>query len=382
MERRNFVRNLGLTALGISSFPSLAFNLPSNRTNYLIAGWVTTAITIAKIAISASEMFKGTSSNGISDIQILMLENISKQLKVVQDGITTIIEDLAEIKSLIGELPQKVVEELLQKKLQGNITTFDELMKTYANYGENKEKFLQEHSDEVKSLTDKIRENRSVLMDYDNYLNIPLLATALYMEYNCMQLISEQKERILPVIEKYKSYFQSLLYNTDSANLELIIQDIRKKRNEIISQANETHFFEASVNHYMSGFYRIRTGFYKFSSVPDFVFENNEIEDLLKLGLISNNERIHEVDVEIKNRYYARVGGSGTDWNPNRQPGVPGLLDWKPASSFINYEDLKKNIETNKIELQDSIKLETLKLYTAVSCFHSGNRALNFCNSF
>lgn len=383
MERRNFIKNVSLTTIGISSFPSLAFNLPTNKTNYYTYGWVTTAITIAKIAISASEMFKGTSSDGISDIQILMLENISKQLKVVQDGINTIIEDIAEVKSLIGELPQQVVQELLQKKIQGNITTFDELMKTYVNYGNDKTKFISNHQNEVEDLIKSIRDNRNVLMKYENYLNIPLLSTALYMEYNCMQLIDEKTERILPVIETYKSYFTNSLYGSNKNNLEFLIKNIRQARTDYLIVANETQHFECRVHPWSSGHahWYIRSGFYKFSSELNYDYEKEQVEELISLGLITNKERVNTVSLS----HQSRMGrATPATWSGNVKPDgyINPHEERKSVSSLPVYNDFIKKCESKKVEIQEKINFETLKLYTAVSCFHSGNRALNFCNSF
>ena len=338
--------------------------------------WFSTAVTITKFAISASSLFKGTSSNGISKIQIQMLENISKQLDVIQDGIKQILNELEDVKQLIGEIPKKVVQELIKKQLQGNINSYDELIRKYGRYlGSKKQRkiFIKDEKQNILNLITDIRTNRNILINDSSYLNIPLISTALYMEYNLMRMVNESDESILTIIESYKNYFTKMLY-TNESSLETYIKSVRSNRVALVKKANETHFFEKKVSDWGYGHWHIRMGFYRFYSTPQLDFERERVKDLTLLGLIKKDEITHKVNYEIKSRmprWYAAtydnsLNGAGK----------------KLTRNFENYSNFVNNVKKETTRRQDKIRLETMRLYSAVSCYHAGNRALSFCQIF
>lgn len=383
-NRRKFLKDITLLTGGLIAVPNIVLGKNIYHNLFLPPPTsVGTAISIAQFALSSSKLFQGASTSGISELQIKMLENISRQLNVLQETLTLILENLNEVKTLINNLPVAVVNELTTANIRGNIHSFDEIMRVFANYKGKKKKFIQQNGKEIQKLIESVRKNRNVLMNYDNYLNIPVMSSALYIEYNCMNLIDEKEERIIEAIRTYSHYFKRVLYNSPNS-LEKEISLIRQNRTKLCEEISQTKLFNAYIpSSFGYGWHYLINGQYSFSinnSISD--AEKGTINELIALGLINNNEMLVALKAEIK---YAKNGTKFTQQIYDVGAKVESAALFTNLQSVTSLPTLTN--EENRInnlskKMNEQINLTTNQLYSAVSCMYSGNRSLNFCQQF
>lgn len=351
-----------------------------------------TALSIAQFALGAGKLFQGSSSSGVSTIQIKMLQNISNQLEVMQREIVLILSDLEKIKEAIGEIPAATVQELKQMELQGNISHYDELMQTFVRYRLNSREFLRDQArkKELDELLVKIRSNRTTLTNYTQYLHVPVLSSAAYMEFNCLQMLGDSPLRIAEAMTAYARYFKRVLFEGEGSLVKQI-ERIRTDRQTLLSKARnpkgiEAHIFNPRADYGFHFFVTADTNTdVSFKKDETGGYEQNErVGELIKLGLITNDERW----VSLKSTYSPIMSGNHTTIvaTPTRltlDPSLQTLMgNPRGITSLPTFSAAVEQLNTSTTALEREINLATNRLYSSTSCYFAGNRALNFCLQF
>ncbi|MEP2988473.1 MAG: hypothetical protein ABJN65_05895 [Parasphingorhabdus sp.] len=340
------------------------------------AEWITTAITVVKFAISASEMFKKTPTSNSNRVLLRMIGNLSRQLDLIQSGMQLILKDIAEVRALIGDLPTAVVDELSTANLQGAVVAYKELLGVRSEYKNNERKFRRERSAEINTLIDQIRQHRNILISYENTLNVPILATALSIEYGAMMLAGESENRIRPVMSTYSDYFRRVLYDKEGS-LEDQIKDLRigieEERAKLFKPSHESvrnRRWQRTDYYYMNFGYSMYRG--------ELIEITPPIEELISLGLIDKRERRLNVSIVEKTKFSSRntnAVGSGpmVEWT------VPRV---RPARSFPTRTARNQQIKAERDAIDKKHNANIDRLYASVSAMHAGSRALSFTQRF
>jgi hypothetical protein len=305
----------------------------------------------------------------------------------MQDELTVIISELNEIKNILGMIPENVVNELTTKNIQGDIKAFEEIMRVYIKNQNDKPKFLSEHKPEVEGLIKSIRDHRNVLIQYNNYLNIPILASAVFIEHSCMRLIDETEDRIESAMLTYKEYFNNILYKGPT-NLKTRIIQLRKERILIDSQINSKTFWLCQIPYgKQAQMQYLVAGQISFNHAYDYEENQQKVDELLRLGLIFDNERKINVSDSIvaitspqRNMNYGPIHKKNVK---NKQIENNQILE---SNSFVEklpvYQSEIVRIKKLAESLKDNLNLNTAQIYSASACFHAGYRALLFCQQF
>lgn len=378
--RRDFLRK----AVGGAT----AILLPWNNASALDPATVGTAIQIMKFGVDAAKLFQGTSANDMDEVLFHMLDNINRHLKTIQDSITLVLEKLDEVKRLIGEVPSAVVQELSTSGVHGSVRAYGELLRLRAEYGKDEERFLKERSAEARSLLEKIRSNRNVLMNYPNHVNVPVLATALHIEYGCMRLIKETDEPFVAMAETYRDYFKKMLFG--SGGMQERIKALRNERTEVLKNMDKPQFEVMRVNDagIGYGYWNANIGFSMFTTVPlDDVKPTVPLDDvkpevleLIQLGLIDPDERELSVRKVSEMRFPCRpVAIHTVEFDGTRK--TLGVNEKSVKAAPLRSARLA-TLEQNRKAHEDTHNLAVMRLYAAVSGMHAGNRALNFTLQF
>ncbi|WP_455286545.1 hypothetical protein [Cupriavidus necator] len=367
-RRRRLMQGGVLSVLALAVRPNLALaQVPPQ------AGM---AITLGQMALGAAKLFQRTSVSNTDEIIIRMLDNISRQLNVIQSGITLVADRIEEVRQLVETLPSEVVQELSKAQLRGYILAYDELLRTRANYGKDRKAFIRERTPEVKALIQNIQVSRNVLINYPNQLNTPVLAAALNVEYGCMRLIDESDNVIVPMTGTYQAYFKSALFDTNHGVTNRIAE-LRKARRDALTKGEAPQFAVGRSISWGYGYWLINIGYAKLDAslitTPD-----EAAAELLALGLISADERHITVVDKRELRYPSR--NTESLCNPVRL-NVP-LNGCVPVGQFPTQDALVKNREAARAGLEHEVNSLTDKLYVAVSNYHAGVRALNFTQQF
>lgn len=94
---------------------------------------VSTVLMILQAVGALATLFgpKGPSLVDLANAQMTMLENISAQIKLVNDGIIGILSRLDEFERLIGELPDRTANAKALATLKGSLQLFNEDVATH-----------------------------------------------------------------------------------------------------------------------------------------------------------------------------------------------------------------------------------------------------------
>ncbi|WP_454740285.1 hypothetical protein [Cupriavidus necator] len=367
-RRRRLLQGGALSVLAMAARPNLVLAQ--------VPPAVGMAVTLGQMALGAAKLFQRTSVSNTDEIIIRMLDNISRQLNVIQGGITLIAVRIEEVRELVEALPSEVVQELSKAQLRGYIVAYGELLRTRENYGKNRKAFIRERTPEVKALIQNIQVSRNVLINYPNQLNIPVLAAALNIEYGCMRLIDESDNVIVPMTGTYQAYFKSALLDP-SHGVTKRIAELRKARRDVLTNGQAPQLAVGRLLNSGYGWWVANTGYAELNASLDMTADE-QVAELLALGLISADERHITVVDKRDLRYPGRTTGSIC--NPIRVGGQPnGCI---PITQFPTQDELVSNREAARAGLERDVNSLTDKLYVAVSNYHAGVRALNFTQQF
>lgn len=333
-----------------------------------------TAWTIAQVGMGAAKLFSKTSPSNTGAIQIALLHNISKQLRELQSGIAEIARDIVNVKKLIGGIPEAVVQELGKKSIEGNLIAYDELLGLYATYKGNDKKFLQERRGKIEALLAMVTTNRQLLMGYQNYLNLPFIATALNIEYTLMRMLGESAVAIKPIMTSYAGYFKRLLLD-EPGSLRTVIADLRVERIKELARADKSTFAANRISYtFGHGWWNWRAGSLQYRTNFEAITDDT-VYELHKMGLLNPDERPVTVLWALDTRVPRHVQGVHAEW-----PVTP--TGWAPITSFPTDGERKVQEDERVKLMKESLDLNFEKIVAAVACYHSGVRGLNFCQQF
>ena len=122
-------------------FLRLMFSLPvasglALRPRSAISIDFATGLAIANSALSAARLFgpSGGSVAELLNLQTQLLNELSQQISALNKGIVLIVDQLEDIRGLIGKVPESTVFELYRNRLAGITVLYRESMELYSDY--------------------------------------------------------------------------------------------------------------------------------------------------------------------------------------------------------------------------------------------------------
>lgn len=193
-----------------------------------------TAITAAQTAVSVVRMLQGGSDSGaLAQLQIEMLNAISRQLTAISDGIKTILENVERLEGLVLEVPKATVAELYAAKILGAQSRYVQLMKTYnldlIKFGI--EGAQERNSERIES---KVLSNMNeAITDLTGYTSstalTPVIAAAAFVHVHASIMANANSSLVIPQLQTYAEWLSSALA---PANPNSIVSSlVRAKQN-------------------------------------------------------------------------------------------------------------------------------------------------------
>jgi hypothetical protein len=175
-----------------------------------------TAITAAQTAMSVVRMLQGGSdSSALVQLQIEMLNAISRQLTAISDGIKTILENVERLEGLVLEVPKATVAELYTAKILGAQSRYVQLMKTY---NLDLTKFGIEGAQERNSerIDSKVLSNlNEAITDLTGYTSstalTPVIAAAAFVHVHASIMANAKSSLVVPQLQTYVEWLASAL---------------------------------------------------------------------------------------------------------------------------------------------------------------------------
>ncbi len=367
---------------------------------------------LIKIGIAIYQMFAEGSSDNTTNLQVELLRNISHKIDLVNENIKILLKEVADLKKMIGELPQWIIEEDKGAEILSFIDTYKqrlialteeknaliekypnkEIETTWIEYikGESaKSKFLKAQSRLLESFLDRqknsfidisqrIENHRNLLSKSENYINVNILSLACYIEYDCLKnYLKRDQFMIITMLKEYITYFEKMLFSDNSFSLKSKIKIYENQRNqkiEEISNINSYHGIATSNQGTQAGaleLYNIKLEENK--SHPEY---NNQLE-LYKNGVI-NKDDFFLMLIKGHSRQYLE-GRAFLIENPKISRNGTyiggGMISINFAQRRFNSNDINNTI----LDLQEDLELKTYRLISAKATYASGLRALNFC---
>lgn len=341
-----------------------------------VSGTVGTAIALGQLAIGAAKLFQGSSTSSNDDVIIKMLANVSKQLHVITDGLEVVAQRIEEVRKIVIDLPDAVVQELTRAELRGATRGYSEILRTRQRYGKNKRDFLKEQSTSVRNLIENIKARRQVLAGYPSSINVPVMAAALSIEYGARRLIGDSEQAIASMAQAYAIYFETALYKKDDG-LKDHISRIRQARFDKINTVGNPEFSVERVKGLEYGWWLVSFGvtYLKKTLVP---FDAHSSE-LYTLALIESDERYVSLS---RNAEWHSTGNRSISHICDRQPSNQAAPNCVHLTNFPMSKDWETQAEAARIKSEAEINSLTDQLYFAVSSYFAGLRALNFTQQF
>lgn len=339
-----------------------------------------TAIKFAEFALGAAKLFQGSSTSGPGNLDVRLLVNLSQQLRVVQDGIILILQQLAEIRQIISEVPAEVVQELTTRNLAGKFITYNELLTRYAALGQDLRAFRREKGEQTRQLINDIASSSRTLITYKKYVNIPILSSSLAVEYECRRWLGETDAQLIPVMQTYGSYFKDVLYG-GAGSLEKMLQEVRTSRSALFDVIRNPRLFQSRgrVISDMGNSAYVALGYVNFDIKTETGAFDAQLDELLQLGLISRAELPISLSYRRRSRTVGRIIGYVSDGDPTDGTSPP-MGQTVPA--LPTTANALRDAQTMAQQMEDEANLNARRIYALSSCFHSGARSLNFCQQF
>jgi len=186
-------------------------------------------IAVANFAIG---LFKKSGPNPMDAIA-KMIESLNKKLNIISNK-------LDEIRLSIEDIPKETDYLERINNIKGIVAQLETIHKNYEDdlrrFGARKGqiKFIEENKDNIENQIMRLRENSSILTEYNDPLTINFICLCSKIDYNLSKLINTDYEYIKNQQESYFKYFKNSLYES-SKNLESQQLDLRKRLNYIIN---------------------------------------------------------------------------------------------------------------------------------------------------
>ena len=188
-----------------------------------------TAITAAQTAVSVVRMLHGGSdSSALAQLQIEMLNAISRQLTAISDGIKTILENIERLEGLVLEVPKATVAELYTAKILGAQSRYVQLMKTYnldlIKFGIESAQERNAERVEAKVLSD-LNEAITDLTVYTSSTALtPVIAAAAFVHVHASIMANANSSLVIPQLQTYAEWLSRALApeNPDSIISSLV----------------------------------------------------------------------------------------------------------------------------------------------------------------
>ena len=207
MNRRRFLGMLGLGTTGLSLMGGTILAPTAEATPALVA------IAVVQTAVSIVKLFSIGGNDRASQIGS-MLEAISKELVTIEAGIQEILQRLDEIKELIGEIPEAVVQETQRAEITGLLTVYTLTMETYAR--DSKDKGIAfSRAKNIPPLENQViiplKKSVAILTGYHASGMVPIICATSYVHVKAMILANYTKNDLIPVLGMYQKWLKVMV---------------------------------------------------------------------------------------------------------------------------------------------------------------------------
>ena len=212
-------------------FLRLMFSLPvasglALRPRSAISIDFATGLAIANSALSAARLFgpSGGSVAELLNLQTQLLNELSQQISALNKGIVLIVDQLEDIRGLIGKVPESTVFELYRNRLAGITVLYRESMELYSDYRvqfgiEAAQSKIGDRLEE--EILKPLREIRSVFLSQSEDIIITPLAVAAKIETHCMIMSGYSTPEQRAPIKSYLLWCEDRKAADDSLEVQL-----------------------------------------------------------------------------------------------------------------------------------------------------------------
>ena len=196
-----------------------------------------TALTFASTATNVLKMFGpgGSSPARLQTIQVEMLRTISKQIGEIHKNINQLLEDLEEVKELLGEIPKRVVEELYRARAHGLMLSFNQEVTGYKLESASSNQYDAEKIYQPRieaEVLKPLREVRNVLIKASEPFLIPEVAMLLHTDVHAMIACDYPNSTFLAQLKAYEEWLTNLVGDNTRQNGLLTTRILEKKRKQ------------------------------------------------------------------------------------------------------------------------------------------------------
>lgn len=339
---------------------------------------VATVVAVAQLAVSTAQLYFDhfNGDDNYEELTIHLLNRISSQLSDVNRKVDIVLENLEEIKRTLEYIPEDVARELNQRNINSMVHEHRAVMELYSNHmasGRSKPSWTRNKliMDRIDKDLDRLRAARnqlfndpnnlkSISIQYDKFLVIPLISLSLYMEYDFMVLRGIPKDERLVDLNTYRSHLiaadnklNSLIMGNKTARDTLNLDYSMSETESLSAGGAETYY-----------------GTYNFVVNPP-----SGIELLKQKELIQAEDLFYPMLVNYSSRTTnfgsAHIGYCDTGHVPQEQWCPVARAIKKSRSKIENgYNHWMKNIEVLNLD----------NYYYWSSLKHTATESLNFLN--
>jgi hypothetical protein len=227
MDRREFLRRSTKQLLAVSL---LGWGPWIPRAYAVIP--VATIALILQTSLSVVSLFSqgGSSIADLLKLQTEMLRQIEKELEVINQWMKEISEQLDEIKTLLGHIPDDVVAKLNATDIAGAIDGFSELQKAYVAIGktDGEDAALNQIKPKLVQRLNDLQKARLALMqqEFESVALIPTICASAYAETQMMIMNNDHKQLILASVYTYHAWLKKMWTGDPNASLRARIKSL------------------------------------------------------------------------------------------------------------------------------------------------------------
>ncbi|NND81304.1 MAG: hypothetical protein HKN50_02620 [Gammaproteobacteria bacterium] len=367
MNRRSLLKSIVLSPLAGS------FLWMPSRATAIEPG---TAIAVARFAINASTLFKGSSVDKISEYQLQQIAIISEKIGVVVKILENISAKMDAIQKDLANVPSKTVLLTSQTETLAACSRYADLFQNYKKEGPRKFKRHQTYQEQLTSIRSSLEQGRAELLTQNAYITVPTVLSALHAEVNLMHMAGVDLSDFTSTFVRYRSFFNEMLIMENGLNDSL--RAAREKRNQLLREALKPKVIAAkTVDRDYWGSSSSIYGGYNF--VPKRAkVEPPEVLELRSQGLILADEFY----VTLERQWGIEEGDS----RPVRLNGLAfctgAFAEAKCVGHHENLDEANLRMENNENSLRAAINLNMDRIAALSSLQAAAHKGLFFAAAY
>ena len=419
MNRRSIIK----ISLLASLIPKLHFGktpLKVGEENHLIhnneivnPGAINVVLSVISIAKTFYSIMNTPKSYDPTSLVLDSISQISKQIDIANKKLDEIVASIVELKKVVNNLPDEIIDNLTQRKIQGALQRYKEFKEAYKEdyqNSENKESFYNNYLTDLKkaelvALKNDLSQFAREAFTSNNLINVSLVGLILQAEYDLLSFIKESDGTKKSMLKSYFDYFNTIVLGESKESAKSTLESRRSERAKLIEQATMPRISVAKratkKGRFLGNGSAIPCiGAYNFK-MSDNIEKNAfpEIEFLKENQLINENEKFYDLKMAVSQRVVVGpelLGAYNVFFeNPKIENGRIVIPTNKKVGKgkfafYTTTEKQSKNVKelpseygkgfiNNQNILNSNLDKNTMEILIASSAFGAGSNAINFC---